>query len=68
MDVYMVKKLLSIRTFIISFISFVQLKTNRRGYTNSPQKATIFKALNDRAAVLYNSGNHHFLTINIPVL
>lgn len=68
MDVYMIKKLLSIITFIISFNPVVLLKTKRRSYTNSPQKSKIFKALNGRVAIFNNSGFGHFITINIPVI
>lgn len=68
MDVYMNKELLSIITFIISFNPVVLLETIERGYTNSPQKSKIFKALNGRAAIFNNSGFLHFITINIPVL
>lgn len=68
MDEYMIKKLLSIITFIISFNPVVLLKTKRRSYTNSPQKSKIFKALNGRVAIFNNSGFGHFITINIPVI
>ena len=64
----MIKKLLSIITFIISFNPVVLLETIERSYTNSPQKSKIFKALNGRATIFINSGYRHFLTINIPVL
>lgn len=68
MDVYMIKKLLSIITFIISFNPVVLLETKRRSYIKTPQKSKIFKALNGRVAIFNNSGFGHFITINIPVI
>ena len=68
MDVYMNKKLLSIKAFIISLFPFVPLETSVRSYINTPRNTKIFKASNDITTIFNNSSYRHFLTINIPVL